>query len=176
MFVDTDNLTGLTHDSTLKECLMAHVYFDPEIAQTIYQAWPAALHLKLKEVARIPVDQLIQDGGETQITPVKVSMTHIRALNELLCHFGHHIAHSEFTLKPEQVRRVLCTAELADATMEMEHDDLEDDLVDDKAFFRGYLTGMAFALGTTWQDLLRHAQYMNRNGAFKEKEDSDGKA
>jgi hypothetical protein len=31
------------------------------------------------------------------------------------------------------------------------------------AFLRGYLTGMAFALGTTWQDLLRHAQYMSRS-------------
>jgi hypothetical protein len=27
---------------------------------------------------------------------------------------------------------------------------------------------MAFELGTTWQDLLRHARYMNRNSAFSE--------
>jgi len=167
VFVDTDNLTGLTHDSTLKECLMAQVYFDPEVAQTIYQAWPAALHLKLKELARVPVDQLIQDGGETQITPVKISMVHIRALNELLCHFGHHLAHPEFTLSPAQVKQVLFFAETAD------FDSAFDNMEDSCAYRSGYLAGMAFALGTTWQDLLRHARYMNRNGAFTEKEDDD---
>ena len=170
MFVDTDNLTGLTHDSTLKECLMAQVYFDPEVAQTIYQAWPAALHLKLKELARVPVDQLIQDGGETQITPVKISMVHIRALNELLCHFGHHLAHPEFTLNPAQVKRVLQVAQDVNGTLEEYHEEST------PAFMRGYLTGMAFALGTTWQDLLRHAQYMNRNETFMKGEDSDDKA
>jgi hypothetical protein len=170
VFVDTDNLTGLTHDSTLKECLMAQVYFDPEVAQTIYQAWPAALHLKLKELALVSVDQLIQDGGETQITPVEISMTHIRALNELLCHFGHHIKHPDFTLSPEQVKRVLRIAQEVNGTLEEEYEEST------PAFMRGYLTGMAFALGTTWQDLLRHAQYLNRNETFTEKEDSDVKA
>lgn len=160
MFVDTDRLEGLTHDSTLKECLMALVYFDPEIAQTIYQAWPAALHLKLKELAQVSADQFINKP-----TPVKVTMTHLRALNELLCHFGYHIKHSDFTLSPAQIKRVL-QVYAHGSVDESKLDEAMNVVEDDAAFLRGYLTGMAYALGTTWQDLLRHAQYLNRNGEF----------
>lgn len=129
MYIDVDKLSGLSDQNTLRDCLVVNkVFMIPTMAQRIYNSLPAALHLKLTELAKVSSEQILaQPHVGTKV---------LAALNELLSHFALHITCPPFTLTPSQVEKVTLIAT-----------DDEEPFRD--SYNRGYLDGMADAFDST---------------------------
>lgn len=136
MYIDVDKLAGLTDQSTLHDCLVGNrVFMVSTMAQRIYNSLPAALHLKLTELAKVSSEQILEQPH--------VGMKVLAALNELLSHFGLHIDCPPFTLTEKQVK----TVKLAAPSYEEDH-----------PYFQGYLDGMADAFDTTVERIISTAE------------------
>ena len=145
MYVDISKAAELDENSLLGQFITQGV-FVPQVGQRLYMCFPELRHFSLFRIAKEVTSVAI-------LAKPGVTRQEFNALNELLAHFGFFIAPPPFVLSPEQAVHVCALIDRLDKPFSSVDAAQRQKLVD-----RGFLDGMAYGLGTSWDELVATAQ------------------